>query len=89
MNKKLNTALFIVVATVFNLALLLLLLAAGMAAIYALKLPQLLTIAWFLASLVGSFLIYNQLVKWLARKVDLEKFFLPLFKRRPPKRPEQ
>jgi len=65
MNKKLNTALFMIGATVFNLVLLFVL------------------IVVFLAAMVGSFLIYNQVVKWIARKIDMEKYFLPLFKRRP------
>ncbi len=86
MNKKLNTALFMLGATVFNLVLLGILMMAGLVAILALKLPQLLVIVWFLISMVGSFLIYNQLVKWLARKIDMEKYFLPLFKRRPPRK---
>ncbi len=83
MNKKVNTALFMLGATVFNLVLLAVLMLAGLVAILALKLPQLLVIVWFLLSMVGSFLIYNQVVKWLARKIDMEKYFLPLFKRRP------
>jgi hypothetical protein len=46
---------------------------------------SILLIVVFLAAMVGSFLIYNQLVKWIARKIDMEKYFLPLFKRRPPR----
>lgn len=86
MNKKLNTALFMLGATLFNLALLGALIIAGLLIIAALRLPQLLLIVVFLAAMVGSFLIYNQLIKWLARKIDMEKYFLPLFKRRPPRR---
>jgi hypothetical protein len=36
--------------------------------------------------MVGSFLIYNQVVRLITRKIDMEKYFLPLFKRRPPKK---
>jgi hypothetical protein len=86
MNKKLNTALFMLGATIFNLVLLAILMMAGLVAILALKLPQLLVIVWFLISMVGSFLIYNQVVKLITRKIDMEKYFLPLFKRRPPKK---
>jgi hypothetical protein len=85
MNKKLNTALFMIGATVFNLLLLFVLLILGWVLIAALKLPPLLLIVVFLAAMVGSFLIYNQVVKFIARKIDMEKYFLPLFKRRPPK----
>ncbi len=93
MNKKLNTALFMIGATIFNLVLLFVLILLAMLAITALfrdrispSLMSILLIVVFLAAMVGSFLIYNQLVKFIARKVDMEKYFLPLFKRRPPKR---
>jgi hypothetical protein len=93
MNKKLNTALFMLGATVFNLVLLFLLILLAMLAITALfgqrlgpSVMSILLIVVFLAAMVGSFLIYNQVVKWIARKIDMEKYFLPLFKRRPPRR---
>jgi hypothetical protein len=85
MNKGLNTFLFMLGATIFNLVLLALLILAGLFAIARLNLPPILLAVWFLVALVGSFLIYNQVVKWIARKIDMEKYFLPLFKRRPPK----
>ena len=96
MNKKLNTALFMIGATIFNLVLLFVLIVVVMVVISALfrdrlspSVMSILLIVVFLAAMVGSFLIYNQLVKFIARKIDMEKYFLPLFKRRPPKRLEQ
>jgi membrane protein YdbS with pleckstrin-like domain len=93
MNKKLNTALFMLGATVFNLVLLFLLILLAMLAITALfgqrlgpSVMSILLIVVFLAAMVGSFLIYNRVVKWLARRIDMEKYFLPLFKRRPPRK---
>ena len=93
MNKKLNTALFMIGATVFNLVLLFVLIVMVMVVISALfrdrlnpSVMSILLIVVFLAAMVGSFLIYNQLVKFIARKIDMEKYFLPLFKRRPPRR---
>jgi len=93
MNKKLNTALFMIGATVFNLVLLFVLIVVVMVVISALfrdrlnpSVMSILLIVVFLAAMVGSFLIYNQLVKFIARKIDMEKYFLPLFKRRPPKK---
>ena len=92
MNKKLNTALFMIGATVFNLVLLfvlILLAMLGLSAIFRDRLGpsvmSILLIVVFLGAMVGSFLIYNQVVKWIARKIDMEKYFLPLFKRRPRK----
>ena len=96
MNKKLNTALFMIGATVFNLVLLFVLIVVVMVVISALfrdrlspSVMSILLIVVFLAAMVGSFLIYNQLVKFIARKIDMEKYFLPLFKRRPPRKENQ
>jgi membrane-bound acyltransferase YfiQ involved in biofilm formation len=92
-NKKLNTVLFMLGATVFNLLLLFVLILLAMLALTAAfgdrlgpSLMSILLIVVFLGAMVGSFLIYNQLVKWLARRIDMEKYFLPLFKRRPPRK---
>jgi len=84
MNKKLNTALFLIGATILNLVLMFVLIILGWVGIAALKLPPLLLIVVFLGSMVGSFLIYNQVIKFVSRKIDMEKYFLPLFRRRRP-----
>ncbi|OHD71634.1 MAG: hypothetical protein A2V99_12435 [Spirochaetes bacterium RBG_16_67_19] len=91
MNKKLNTALFMLAATIFNLVLLLLFVSIGWVVVGALfrehpQVGSILLIVVFLAAMVGSFLIYNQVVKLITRKIDMEKYFLPLFKRRPPRK---
>ena len=90
MNKKVNTALFMIGATVFNLVLLFVLILLAMLALSAIfrdrlgpSVMSILLIVVFLAAMVGSFLIYNQVVKFVARKINMEKYFLPLFKRRP------
>ncbi len=91
MNKKLNTALFLIGATVFNLLLLFVLIVLSLLVISALgrgrlsgNLMSILLIVVFLGSMVASFLIYNQVIKFVSRKIDLEKYFLPLFRRRRP-----
>jgi hypothetical protein len=91
MNKKLNTALFLIGATVFNLLLLFVLILLALMLISALSRGRLsgnvmsiLLIVVFLGSMVGSFLIYNRVIKFVSRKIDMEKYFLPLFRRRPP-----
>ncbi len=93
MNKKLNTALFMLAATIFNLVLLFVLILLAMLALSAIfgdrlgpSLMSILLIVVFLAAMVGSFLIYNQVVKLITRKIDMEKYFLPLFKRRAPRK---
>jgi hypothetical protein len=91
MNKKLNTALFLIGATVFNLVLLFVLIVLALVVISALtrgrlsgNLMSILLIVVFLGSMVASFLIYNQVIKLVSRKIDMEKYFLPLFRRRRP-----
>ncbi len=91
MNKKLNTALFLIGATIFNLVLLFVLIVLAMLVISALgrgrlsgNLMSILMIVVFLGSMVASFLIYNQVIKLISRKIDMEKYFLPLFRRRRP-----
>jgi hypothetical protein len=91
MNKKLNTALFLIGATIFNLVLLFLLILLALVLISALSRGRLsgnvmsiLLIVVFLGSMVASFLIYNQVIKFVSRKIDMEKYFLPLFRRRRP-----
>jgi hypothetical protein len=93
MNKKLNTALFLIGATIFNLLLLFLLILLSLLLISALSQGRLsgnvmsiLLIVVFLGSMVASFLIYNQVIKFVSRKIDMEKYFLPLFRRRRPGR---
>ena len=93
MNKKLNTALFMIGATIFNLVLLFAIGIPILLALIALLRDRLgpgtfflLATMVFLAALVGSFLIYNRIVKFIMRKIDMEKYFLPLFKRRPPRK---
>jgi len=86
MNKKVNTILFILCATLFNvlvavLSFLLLLL------LYAKFLAPLLSEnvrSWgftliFLAAIGISILVYRAVLKSLLRKVDVEKYFDPLF----------
>jgi len=89
MSKKTNTLLFILGGTVFNilitvLSFLLLLL------IYGKFIYQYLSgtsSAWvlpiiFVASIVISFLVYRFAIRVIMKKVDMEKYFDPIFKTR-------
>jgi phosphoglycerol transferase MdoB-like AlkP superfamily enzyme len=92
MNKKTNTILFILGATVFNLLItliLLVLLLVLYGRFLAPTLPE--TIApWgfpvlFVVSIVLSFVIYRLALKYFMKKVNMEKYFSPIFgARRPP-----
>jgi len=89
MNKKINTLLFVLGATVFNiiitvLSFFLLLI------LYANVLTKILphgAQAWsfpliFIASLVISFFVYKVVIGHLVKKIDVEKYFDPIIKSR-------
>jgi len=89
MNKKLNTVLFLLGATAFNLLTMFLLILLCLVAISAIfrdslgpNLLAVLMIVIFIGSIAASFLIYGRLVKWMSRRYDMEKYFLPLFRRK-------
>jgi hypothetical protein len=89
MNKRTNTVLFLIGATVFNLlvmfaliVLFLVLLGAIFRDRLSANLMSILMVVIFIGSIAASFLIYSRLVKWLSRKVDMEKYFMPIFKRK-------
>ncbi|MBA7563482.1 hypothetical protein ES708_05141 [subsurface metagenome] len=89
MNKKANTVLFLLGATVFNLLMMFLLIVMFLVLISAIfrdslnpNMLSILMIIVFIGSIAASFFIYGRLVKWLSRKIDMEKYFLPLFRRK-------
>lgn len=89
MNKKVNTVLFLLGATVFNLLIMFILIVIFLVLISAIfrdslnpNVLSILMIVVFIGSIAASFFIYGRLVKWLSRKIDMEKYFLPLFRRK-------
>lgn len=89
MNKKANTVLFLLGATVFNLLLMFLLIVIFLVLISAIfkdslspNILSILMIVVFIGSIAASFFIYGRVVKWLSRKIDMDKYFIPLFRRK-------
>lgn len=89
MNKKVNTVLFLLGATVFNLLIMFILIVIFLVLISAIfrdslnpNVLSILMIVVFIGSIAASFFIYGRVVKWLSRKIEMEKYFLPLFRRR-------
>jgi len=89
MNKKANTLLFILGATLFNIFVALI----SFIILTLLYVRFLMTLlpennrAWgftfiFLASVVISFLVYRLVIKHLLEKIEVEKYFDPLFIRK-------
>ena len=89
MNKKLNTVLFIIGGTVFNVLVtiisFLVFLLIYSRFIYGRVSES--AVSWllpvfFAASIAASFFIYRLVIKIVMKKIDVEKYFNPLFVRR-------
>ena len=90
MNKKLNTTLFIIGATLVNIIIRGVLFFAGFF-IASRLLPQdevspnvilIVFMLIFIGSILGSFFLYHRLIRFISNKVDMEKYFHPIFKQR-------
>ena len=87
MSRQTNTLLFILVASVANIVLTLvsfLIFYLLYAALLAPRLPPSSAIwclaALFLLALILSFIVYQALLKWFMKKVDVKKYFGPIIK---------
>ena len=85
MNKKLNTILFFLVATVVNILLILilaLLLFVPYAVFAAKNLPGsvnvVVLVVIFIGSMAGSFPLYRKFIEWFQKRIDFEKYFDPI-----------
>ncbi|MDR3020340.1 MAG: leader peptide processing enzyme [Treponema sp.] len=89
MKKKLNTILFILCATLFNVFVAIvsfIILALLYTNFLRMRLPENYR-AWFfniilLASIAISFVVYRFVVKFLMEKIQIEKYFDPIFVRK-------
>ena len=89
MNKKLNTALFIIGASILNVILMVVLMTIGLALI-SLVIPKnispiiasVLFIMVFLLSVAGSFFAYHKGIRYLEKKIEMDKYFHPIFSSR-------
>jgi len=88
MNKKVNTALFLIGATIFNLLIIFILSIGSMLLIVSIfgqsiqEIFAYLFIFVLIGSLVASFFIYGVVMKKITAKIDMEKYFHPIFKKR-------
>jgi len=89
MNKKVNTLLFILGATVFNILIVVLCFIALTVLYVNFLMPSVPeeSRSWgfaliFLTAIVLSFLLYRLILKFLMKKIDVEKYFDPLFTRK-------
>lgn len=87
MNRRFNSVLFIVGATVANIVvmfllfILLLVLYARLAAPHlAPTTNQFMLLVLFIGSVVATYIMYHQVMKALMRRYDLTRYFGPLFR---------
>ena len=86
MNKKLNTFLFIIGATVVNLIIMTFFIILVLF-LFSYLLPedinpmlfQVLFLLSFLLSVGGTFFVYHKLIKFISKKMDMDKYFHPIF----------
>jgi hypothetical protein len=89
MNKRINTLLFILGATAFNVIIIVVIF-LGLTFLYGKLIMPLIPEAVYswgfvvviLASIAVSFVAYRILFKYLLKKIDVDKYFDPLFVRR-------
>jgi ACR3 family arsenite efflux pump ArsB len=88
MNKKANTALFIVLASLFNLVLMgtlvvvTFLVVAGLFSDLSGPLTGLLAFVVVGVPIVAAFLIYGVVMRWIRKRWNLEQYLHPIFRRR-------
>lgn len=92
MNKKANTILFVLAATVLNVLVMGIVFTLLLVVLSSIAPPTLspefgtLAVAMiFLATIIVTYVLYHYAVKLLSRKIDLERYFEPIFRTR--KRP--
>jgi hypothetical protein len=89
MNKKVNTALFIIGATVVNLIMMMIFIFVGLFLVSLIPMENanqgvatVAVILVFFGAIVGSFFVYHRLIKFISARVDMDKYFHPIFKKK-------
>ncbi len=89
MNKRVNTVLFVIGASVVNVIIMLVLFLALFVIFARFVAPslspganQLIMVLIFVISIGVTYFIYHRLVRWISTKVDMDKYFDPIFGRK-------
>ena len=89
MNKRVNTILFVLGASVVNVLIMLLLFltlfvvfARFLAPSLSPGVNQLIMVLIFVVSIGVTYFLYHRLVKWLSNKYDMNEYFDPIFGKR-------
>jgi uncharacterized SAM-binding protein YcdF (DUF218 family) len=89
MNRKLNTVLFILGATVANIIMMMVIFLVLFVLFGRFLAPQIPgnigvygLMVLFIVSIIATYFIYHRVVRWLSNKYELEKYFGPIFPKR-------
>lgn len=90
MNKKMNTVLFTIGATIFNLISMLIILLIPLGILLLIFRENLLQagifpivlIILFFGALVANFFLYGLVMRKLSEKINMDKYFEPFFKKK-------
>jgi uncharacterized SAM-binding protein YcdF (DUF218 family) len=89
MNKRLNTLLFIVGATIGNILVMMLIFLVLFVVFGRFLAPNIppnvgvyILMALFIVSIVATYFIYHRVVRWLSNKYELENYFGRIFPRK-------
>lgn len=90
MNKRLNTVLFVVGATIFNLfsmavifIALFMLYARFVGPSLSPRMNQFLTLWLFFGSVALAYWVYSRIVRWAEQRIDFHRYLEPIFARKP------
>lgn len=86
MNKRLNSILFIIAATIANIVVMMVLFLV-LTLLYAQLLAprlspgtnQFVLLVLFVGSVIATYIIYHRVMKWASARYALEEHFVPLF----------
>ena len=89
MNKKANTILFMLGATVLNVVMMIIIFLVLMV-LYAWLVPggfgtqlgQVIGIVLFLGSIGLTYFLYHRMIRWISKKWNLDDYFDPIFGKR-------
>ncbi len=89
MNKKLNTVLFLLAASIYNIIVMIVIIVLLLFIVSRFITEQAtpgiasgIFIFIFILGIAGSFFIYHRTIKYLSRKIDFDKYFMPLIRSR-------
>ena len=89
MNKKVNTVLFVLGATVVNILIMIVILIGGLLLIGRFMSERaqesagpIVVVLLFFVAIAASFFLYNRFIKYLSTKIDMDKYFHPIFRPR-------